>query len=141
MRALLPLGLSITLLAASCADPSATDPSDLLTARVATIRVAVENGNADRARILLDRLENAVGRLLANDGLTEEQAEEIVSAAEGVADALFLIEPETSPSSAPSPSPDEGSDDEEQGNDEEEHGNGKGKEKGKGKGHGGEDED
>jgi hypothetical protein len=132
VRMLLPLGLSITLLAASCADPSATDPSDRLTTRVASIRVAVQNGNADRARVLLDRLERVVGRLLADDSLTEEQAVEIVSAAEEVADALFLIEPEPSPTLPPSPTPDEEGDDEEHGND---------KGKGKGKGHDGGDED
>ena len=134
MRRLRPLGLSIALLTASCANPSATDPSASLTARVASIRAAVENGNVDRARILLDRLESAVGRLLANDALTEEQAVEIVSAAEDVADALFLFEPQVSPSSTPTSSPSPSQDDEGDGNDE---GHGKGKDKGKG--HGDED--
>jgi hypothetical protein len=137
VRTLLPLGLSIALLGASCADPSATDPSDVLTARVASIRVAVENGNAARAQILLDRLESVVGRLLANDSLSEEQAVAIVTAADDVADALSLIELEAPPSFSPSPSPDEEPDDEGPGNSDEDHGNGKGKGKGKGHGEGG----
>jgi hypothetical protein len=132
VRSLLPLGVSIALLVGSCADPPATDPSAVLTARVASIRVAIENGNAERARILLDRLESVVGRLLARDGLTEEQAVEIVTAADDVAAALSLIEPEPSqsPSLSSSPSPDEDGD--------EEHGKGKGKDKDKDKenGHG-----
>jgi hypothetical protein len=134
VRALLPLGLSLALLGASCADPSGTDPSDLLTARVASIRVAVENGNAARAQLLLDRLESVVGRLLANDSLSEEQAAAIVTAADDVADALSLIESGPPPSFSPSASPDEEPSDEE-------HGNDKDKDKGKGKGHDGEGED
>jgi hypothetical protein len=134
VRSLVPLGVSIALLLGSCADPPATDPSDVLTARVASIRVAIENGNAERARILLDRLEGVVARLLDRNGLTEQQAVEIVTAADDVADALSLIESEPSPSPTLSstPSPDE-DDDEGHGNDEE-HGKGKGK--GKGNGHG-----
>jgi hypothetical protein len=123
----LTVALSIAVMA-SCGDRGSADASTLLTDRVAGIRIAVERGNVDRARTLLERLQNAVGRLVATDSLTADQAQDILAAAEDVAGALSLIEPSPSPTPPPSPSPEEEDDDE--------HGKGKGK----GKGHGNDDE-
>ena len=129
MGVALTVALSIAV-TASCGDRGAADPSTLLTDRVAGIRIAVERGNVARARILLERLQSAVSRLVATDSLTADQAQDILAAAEDVADALSLIEPSPSPTPAPSPTPSPSSSPEDE--DDDEHGKGKGK----GKGHG-----
>lgn len=85
-----------------------------LNGSVVAIRTAVEDGNPELARTLVQRLQGEVSELVAQGVLTEERATTIQSAADEVLAQLAPLLTETPPSESPSPtpSPEPGEDDE-----------------------------
>lgn len=119
----LVIGLMVCAALASCGggEELAVRASKDLSGRVSAIQEAVEAGDAALAGLLLERMQGAVDRWVAQGLLTEERATTIRSAAEDVVAELGLLSAEVAPSESPSPTPtvDPGDDDE----DDEDHDN------------------
>ncbi|HEV8563307.1 MAG TPA: hypothetical protein VGR41_00155 [Actinomycetota bacterium] len=126
MKRLLIAVVACAALVSCGSDELAARASRDLSARVAAIQEAVERGDPALAQLLLERLQGAVDRWVADGLLTEERATTINSAADDVVAQLVLLSadatpPESSsPSSTPTVDPGAEDEDDEEGED---HGN------------------
>lgn len=123
------IAVAVCLSLGSCAggEELAALASEDLNGRVVAIRAAVEQGNPERAQVLVERLQGEVARLVAQGVLTEARATTIESLAEDVLAQLALLSTgaPASESPSPTPGPEPGEDDEEgEGHDNSGPGNG-----------------